>query len=383
MGLRSKSSKLAGCLLAQAPELNASSFRVAFRVDAGMEMGLGHVMRCLALADALHAKGASITFVSGRVPKGVQSMIAERGYDLHLLSAASLADNGDSLAHSHWLGRSQLSDAEETVSALSGTPCDWLIVDHYALDAKWEALSRAVANRVMAIDDLADRHHDADVLLDQNCYRGLETRYNGRVRDECVLLLGPTYALLRPEFARLRDATPSRDGVVRRILVLLGGVDPSNVTETVVRAIASLGPAAPAVDVVIGGEHPARVRIQALCAEFRFGYYVQTNEIARLMAAADLAVGATGATSWERCCLGLPTIGMTLAANQAPIAEALAMRGAILNLGDAAALSVNDIAAAIERLLGDPRRVAAMSTAAREVVDGSGAERVCHHLLAA
>lgn len=346
-------------------------------------MGLGHVMRCLALADALHAKGASIAFVTGRIPMGVQSIIAEHGYTSHLLPTGSLADNGDSLAHSHWLGRTQLSDAQQTISALSGTPCDWIIVDHYALDAEWEKAARSVANRVMAIDDLADRNHDADVLLDQNCYRGLETRYNGRVREECVLLLGPTYALLRPEFASLRDATPTRDGTVRRILVLLGGVDATNVTETVVRAIASLGSAAPAVDVVIGGEHPERARIVALCAEFGFECHVQTNEVARLMAAADLAVGATGATSWERCCLGLPTIGVSLAANQAPIAEALEMRGAILNLGDAAVLSVKDIAAAIESLLSDPRRVADMSTAARKVVDGSGAERVSQHLLAA
>lgn len=363
--------------------MSAISFRVAFRVDAGREIGLGHVMRCLALADALHSKGASITFVSARLPKRVQSIIAEHGYDSRLLSAGGSVDNGDALAHSHWLGRSQLADAEETVSALAGEPCDWLIVDHYALDAKWEAASRAVARRVMAIDDLADRDHDADVLLDQNCYRELESRYNGRVRDECVLLLGPTYALLRPEFAKLRDTATARDGVVRRILVLLGGVDASNMTEKVVCALATLGSAVPGVDVVIGADHPARGRVQRLCSELGFECYVQTNEVARLMATADLAIGATGATSWERCCLGLATVGMSLAANQAPIAEALAMRGAILNLGDAAALSANDIAIAVEGLIGDPYLVATMSTAARQVVDGGGAERVCNYLLAA
>jgi UDP-2,4-diacetamido-2,4,6-trideoxy-beta-L-altropyranose hydrolase len=362
--------------------LNGRRPSVAFRVDAGVEIGLGHLTRCATLADALSRRGAAITFVCRQIPPHMLELLAERGHLCEVLASGSDQDAPEELAHSNWLGTSQATDASDTAAAL-GQPADWLVVDHYGLDARWEVIARSAARRVLVIDDLADRSHDADALLDQNLYPDFPTRYDTLVREECALFLGPRYALLRPEFASLRESTPCRNGVVRRLLVLLGGVDSANFTETAVRAIYELRRGSLRVDVVVGATHPALDTIRALCAEFGYECHIQSRDVARLMAAADLTVGAAGATSWERCCLGLPAVGVTLAANQVPIAEALAAAGAIVNLGDARRLTVGTVAQALGQLILEPGRIMAMSVAARAVTDGHGTDRVCDYMLPA
>src|ERR1700722_12010817 len=169
---------------------------VAFRVDASSEIGDGHFFRCLTLADALHKCGWQIRFVSRNLPDEMSSMLADRGFALSRL------------------GTSPAEDAADTIRALSGSSWEWLIVDHYALDARWEAELRQCVESIAVIDDLADRAHDCDLLLDQNLYTDADRRYAGRVPARCRLMLGPIYALLREEFRAARRRIKSRDGEI-------------------------------------------------------------------------------------------------------------------------------------------------------------------------
>lgn len=289
---------------------------IAFRVDATKQIGTGHFMRCLTLADGLQKRGTHICFLSRELPMHLRGMLAAKGMEFIPLGTDANPLPSADLAHSHWLGVSQHQDAQASIEALSNQSWEWLVVDHYALDARWESTLRNIAGKIMAIDDLADRQHDCDVLLDQNHYRDMRTRYDGRVPEHCRLLLGPRYALLREEFRELRAQVKPRTGGVRRILMFFGGVDAGNYTGLAIQALSGLDIKGIEVDVVIGAQHPHRTEIEQACATRGYACHVQTSRMAGLMAAADLAIGAGGSAIWERCCLGLPALGICTAENQ-------------------------------------------------------------------
>ncbi len=291
--------------------------KIAFRVDASSQIGTGHFMRCLTLADGLKQRGARIRFVSRNLPAHLCDMLAAK--NMEYVSPASDAipspvNNG--LAHAHWLGTSQTQDAQATIQALSDQSWDWLIVDHYALDSRWESMLKQTAKKILVIDDIADRLHDCNILLDQNFYTDMNSRYIGKVSSECQLLLGPSYALLRDEFRQLHKQIKPRNEPVKRILVFFGGVDADNYTGHAIAALSKISIPDLDVDVVIGAQHPDREQIEAACAQHGFFCHVQTTRMAELMAAADLAIGAGGVATWERCCLGLPTLAICTADNQ-------------------------------------------------------------------
>lgn len=289
---------------------------VAFRVDASSKIGTGHLMRCLTLADALKQRGTNCRFVSRYLPDHLRSMLAAKGHEFTRLDSVPNDMALDELVYAHWLGVSQTQDATDTMQALSDRAWDWLIVDHYALDSRWESMLRQTADKILVIDDIADRQHDCDVLLDQNLYADMNTRYAGKVPPHCQLLLGPRYALLRDEFRQLREQVKMRTEPVKRALVFFGGVDADNYTARAIDALAGKDSHDWHVDVVIGAQHPHREQIEAACAEKRFVCHVQTSRMAELMAVADLAIGAGGSATWERCCLGLPALSICVADNQ-------------------------------------------------------------------
>lgn len=289
---------------------------IAIRVDASNQIGTGHFMRCMALADELRQIGARIRFVSRHLPEHLRSSLTAKGHEFMPLGGLQDGIEPDELAHAGWLGVSQSQDAADSIRALSDACWDWLVVDHYALDARWESKLRHTAKKILVIDDIADRQHDCDMLLDQNLYADMETRYIGKVPVRCQLLLGPRYALLRDEFRRLHEQIKPRTEPVRRVLVFFGGVDADDYTGCVIEALSEIGVSGLHVDVVIGAQHPCREQIKAACAQQGFICHVQTDKMAELMANADLAIGAGGAATWERCCLGLPTLVFCTADNQ-------------------------------------------------------------------
>lgn len=290
--------------------------KIAIRVDASSQIGTGHFMRCLTLADELKRCGVYVFFVSRGLPVHLRNMLAAKEMGFAALSEEIAEEQANGLAHSHWLGVSQARDAQDTISALSGQLWDWLVVDHYALDVRWESVLRGSVKNIMVIDDIADRQHDCDVLLDQNFYADMLTRYAGKVPEHCKLLLGPRYALLRDEFRKLREHVKLRTGDVNRILVFFGGVDADNYTGQTIEALSGIDVSGIHVDVVVGAQHPCCEQIKAACMQYGFMAHVQTSKMAELMAAADLAIGAGGTATWERCCLGLPALVFCTADNQ-------------------------------------------------------------------
>lgn len=350
--------------------------RVAIRCDAGGAIGTGHLMRCLTLADYLAARGAECSFVMRDRPDCGAGLVAERGHRITLLAAArELGQQGD-LAHADWLGASQADDACETRAAI-GTGWDWLVTDHYGIDFRWQGALRDTTRRILAIDDLADRQLDCDMLLDQNL-QVRPNRYAGRVGGDTLSLLGPDFALLRPAFAEVGSRTtprPLTDGA--RALVYFGGVDPDGATMLALRGIVAAERGL-AIDVVVGAGNPHREAI-AEWASVRPDVTVHQGgaDMPALMAEAALAFGASGATAWERCCLSLPTILITIAANQEPGAKALAEAGAAIWLGGIGEANVDAAAVTdtLRTLLEDPDAAARMAQRCRELCDGRGTER--------
>ena len=352
---------------------------IVFRTDATSQIGTGHFMRCLTLADGLKQHGAHIRFVSRKLPVHLRDMLTAKGMELVSLDSDASAAPIDELAHAHWLGTSQTQDAQASIQALSDRAWDWLIVDHYALDARWERAMRSSARQIMVIDDIADRQHDCDVLLDQNFYVDMQTRYTGKVPAHCQLLLGPRYALLRDEFQKLREQVKPRTGPVKRILVFFGGVDADNYTGRAIEALAEIGVKEMHVDVVIGAQHPCRAEIETNCSIQGFICHVQTDKMAELMAAADLAIGAGGSASWERCCLGLPSLSICVAANQQKLIADAAQEGLLY----APAIGT-DMAAVIKKhttaLLENPYLRRLISGKAMQAVEGRGVLRIIGNL---
>ncbi|OAF01231.1 hypothetical protein AYJ54_29595 [Bradyrhizobium centrolobii] len=356
--------------------------QAVFRVDASVEMGLGHLTRCLTLANALASSGVRSRFLMRSHAGGLAHLVEGSGHAVQLLPDPSApAPETDDRAgpHAHWLPTTWRQDAEQTRSALAEIgPAEWLIVDHYALDARWERACRREGLRILAIDDLADRDHDCEMLLDQNLVLHMKTRYRDRVSAGCVQLLGPGYALLRPEFAAQRRLRAQRDGRIGRILICFGGSDPTNETAKALQAIGSLAMSRLAVDVVIGQTNPHADSVEALCRGVpNVELYRGANNIAELMRRADLSVGAGGVMSWERCCLGLPAVVVHIAANQIGTLAALADAGAVLYLGSAASVSAETLGHALRSLLDDSARAVALGKAAFALVDGEGSGRVC------
>lgn len=345
---------------------------VVFRTDASIEIGTGHVMRCLTLANALKAKGVTCEFVC-RLHKGnLVDFITDSGFLVHALPEGPVAP---SATHADWLGTSWQQDAAQTQAALNHAKPDWLIVDHYALDAHWETAMHAHCGRKMVIDDLADRPHECDLLLDQNLGRQ-KADYAALVNSDCHLLIGPSFALLRPEFAALRAQSLSRrrDTGMQNILITMGGVDQNNVTNKVLEALKACAlPEDMRLTVVMGLHAPwlAAIREEAKAMPWQTEVKVNVSNMAQLMANSDLAIGAAGSTSWERCCLGLPSITLVLAENQRKIASKLSELGAAYLVQ-----SEQEIPSAAVELFANLEKIQGLSDFSSQLVDGFGLQRV-------
>ncbi len=337
-------------------------------------------MRCLTLANALKQRGVRTRFVSRHLPAYFRDMLIEKGHELALLDGTQNDAALDELAHARWLGVGQTQDAADSIRVLSSDrTLDWLIVDHYALDFRWESMLRRTANKILVIDDIADRQHDCDVLLDQNLYADMQTRYTGKVPTHCRLLLGPRYALLGDEFRRLHDQIKPRSGPVKRVLVFFGGIDADNYTGHAIEALSELDISDLHVDVVIGEQHPVRERIEVDCARLGFICHIQTDKMAELMAAADLAIGAGGSASWERCCLGLPTLTLCVADNQHEQITAAASE-CLLYAPELEGELISAIGRHMSALMENGRLRQVLARAGMQAVNGRGALRVIRSL---
>jgi UDP-2,4-diacetamido-2,4,6-trideoxy-beta-L-altropyranose hydrolase len=328
--------------------------RVTIRADASVAIGSGHVMRCLTLARALRDQGTTVEFVSRLLDGNLCDFIESCGFAMHRLSGAMAAD---------WK-----RDADETRHAVNAVQ-DWLVVDHYGLDADWERQMRGCAKRILVIDDLANRRHDCEILLDQNYYPRPQDRYDGKVPPSCQLLLGPQYVLLAPQFEKEASSPRSRDGKLRRVLVFFGGSDPTRETGKALDAIEILAWSDVNFDVVVGAGNPQKELIESRCAELsNTAYYCQTQDMARLCSLADVALGAGGSANWERFKLGLPSIVVVTAENQRETVEALAAGKYIHLLGWHDEINAERMAEALAQMSKQPSVVRRLGKRALELM---------------
>jgi UDP-2,4-diacetamido-2,4,6-trideoxy-beta-L-altropyranose hydrolase len=353
--------------------------QIAFRTDASVQIGIGHVMRCLTLADGLLKHGAQCTFICRPHDGHLLDLIAQRGHQSVTLPRLTLATGQlpNDLAHSAWLGTDWQTDANDTIEALGNEQIDWLVVDHYAIDNRWEECLRPYCQKIMIIDDLADRKHDCDVLLDQNLGRKVED-YSSLLNQQTAIFTGPQYALLRPEFALLRSQSLARRGEpqFKRLLITMGGIDKDNITGQVLEALnACTLPSDLNITVVMGSNAPFLDAIVKNAAQMQcpVQVLVGVSNMAQLMSDSDLCIGAAGGTSWERCCLGLPTLLIVLAENQKSGAYALEQSGSALILR-----KLKDVQQILEDqgLITTMGYLKNMCQAAARVTDGKGAQRI-------
>lgn len=341
---------------------------IVIRVDASNLIGRGHAMRCLSLADGLRAWGSEPYFICREMSGDLIALLQARHYRVYSFK------EGD--------------DAEQTLTILQeiNRDCDeiTLIVDHYNLEIAWEQKIRIAVSQLIVLDDLANRQHDCNLLIDPSLDRK-ESDYKNLVPENARLLLGPSYALLSNTYSSLRYsalAHRNQTDSIKRLIVSMGGTDPDNATTLIMDAL-FLVKTVLSIDVVVSSTWPQlqALKEKASHLHHKMHFHVDMPNLAELMLAADLAIGAGGVTAYERCCLGLPTIMIAIADNQHHNARTLQHKKATLFLGDASALHKKEIANAVNALIHNPLEWKSMSRAAATVCDGYGVNRVVSQLL--
>jgi UDP-2,4-diacetamido-2,4,6-trideoxy-beta-L-altropyranose hydrolase len=347
---------------------------VVFRVDAANHIGSGHVVRCITLAkELLRILDVKVTFFCRDFDGNLISFISSHGFKVKVLSYGS--EEFQSSDYNSFLRASYDDDAKATIELLSqnfSRGVDWLIIDHYGIDEKWEELLKPYCHNMMCIDDLNNRKHSCDLILDQNYTASKKQRYSD---SNAQKLIGPKYALLRDEF-RLLDI-PEYSERERKILVFFGGVDINNETLKALKGIDSLGFKGTYVDVILGQSNPHIAEIEAYCSDReQFKVYIQISDMAKRMSESRLFVGAGGSTALERACCGLPSIVTAVASNQIESSESLDIIGVHHYLGVAETLTPTDYAQAVQSLIESDIDLFEMAESALDLVDGQGVIRV-------
>lgn len=344
---------------------------IAFRVDSSFIIGTGHVMRCLTLANSLKDLGHECIFICRDFDGNLNYYITSLGYKVVELSHEIEPIKDD---YSSWLGTSYLQDIEDCQNGIKDKSIDWLMIDHYGIDIVWEQKMRPFVNNIFVIDDLANRKHDCDILLDQNYVSNMENRYDELVPNSCKKLIGPTYTLLRKEFSQTKKARFIREP--NRILVFFGGSDPTNETEKAIHLLTNIPFLEKwQIDVIVSNSNPNRFKIKELCNQYpTINYHCQIENMAEMMAKASFGIMATGSTTWERFCMGLPAITTIVAENQMEIAKSLSKLEIDTILHSITELNEEVISKFIDNIEVKRDRMI-------EMVDGYGAFRATAHIV--
>ncbi len=345
--------------------------KIAFRVDSSIHMGFGHVMRCLTLAKALASKKTIILFICRKQEGDLISYIKSEGFQVF-----QLPEINNRSKKLRFLGTSQLQDAEDCSDVLEKFLPDLLIVDHYSIDFNWQKQLKNKFEKLMVIDDLANRKHSADFILDQN-FGSNELKYKSLVPKNCMQLIGPNYALLRDEFLHLRKKSllKRRKFKLNKILINMGGTDTNNYTYKILELIQNFKSLSKLkIIVAISSKCHNLTQIKKLSSiNKQILLKVDSKNIAELMYQADLAIGASGSSTWERCCLGIPSIQFILAENQKSLAQALSDINAIK--------LVYDLKEIPELLENAEKWAHELIKNSINIVDGKGASRVAKIIL--
>ncbi|MEM7718482.1 MAG: UDP-2,4-diacetamido-2,4,6-trideoxy-beta-L-altropyranose hydrolase [Pseudomonadota bacterium] len=352
--------------------------RIAFRADGGGKIGAGHIMRCVTLANALSDQGVDCHFLASPGLGALRDAICSAGHTLHdvCVAAHTTPDPGTPLFHASWLRHSQKADAAACASILQAVSPGWLVLDHYALDARWQRTVAPLIERQMSIDDLADRKLISDLHVDPNPLNRHTLESAGILPAGSQLLLGCDYALLRPEFTERRMLRDVRQTNLK-LLIMMGGVDQKGITARILQVLAhspSILELIGEVHVILGAASQNQPDVEQCAAEMPCEVRVLRNpgNIGALMAEADLCIGAAGGSAWERCAMGLPSLAVVLAENQTAIAKFLSKKGASFMVEIVEDARFLDTFRALCRA--ESRQ--AMRDNAMKLVDGKGTDRV-------
>lgn len=349
--------------------------KVVIRVDASLTIGTGHVMRCLTLADGLRENGVTVTFICREHNGNLIEYIEKKGFYCYRLAQSIEVFEPDELYHSSWLGCTQIKDARLCEPLIASIMPEWLVVDHYALDYRWHDALNPYYKKLMVIDDLADRKLSADLVLNQN-YGADASNYRDLVHINCQLLIGLEFALLRQEFVQCRSESLRRRYVEpepHTLIITLGGVDEMNVISSVlgifddVQLLTNWH-----IKIVVGKNYPHLETLRQQITNMSHRHIkllVGISNMAEEMTESDLAIGAAGTTTWERCCLGLPSIQLALAFNQESVARKLDENNIVLMAKD-----VNEVKRNISYLNSD--HLKDLSQRSARICDGFGLARV-------
>lgn len=343
-----------------------SAGRLAIRADADATIGAGHVMRCLALAQAWKRSAGEVTFLFAGEPPPISTRLRSEGMAVESLSCV----------------RGGADDAFQTVARCRAIGPEWIVVDGYPFDAAYYEALKQSGLGLLAIDDYAHAgRYRVDFVLNQNVY-ATPSLYPAR-GEETELLLGARYLLLREEFLEWTNWQRNHPTVARRVLVTLGGGDTITTMLMVIDGLIEVGRQDLEVKLLCGHLNPNRASIAkaAEVAPFHLEVASATDDMPSLMAWADLGISAGGSTCWEMAFMGLPALALILADNQQPVVRELDRQGVVISLASPGESTRDDLARNARALLADPSRRAAMSRSGRALVDGQGASRVVNKLL--
>jgi UDP-2,4-diacetamido-2,4,6-trideoxy-beta-L-altropyranose hydrolase len=350
--------------------------RVLIRSDASPTIGSGHIARLLPLARTLRKQGSHVAFACRLLPGHRLDALAGEGFETFALPDRYPDEDPQQAIESMLPWQ---ADIDALAQALEDQPSfDWIIVDHYGLDHRWQSAARRWAPRIAVVDDLATRTYDADLLLNQNL-SGTPEAYASLLPRDCQTLLGPRFAMLRDEFSCAAIGIKPQ---AKRVLVNFGGFDAAMQTHHAMLAMADFHELE--VDFVAGADNPAWEQMQALVADrpnWRLHSFV--SDFYRLMTEADLFVGAGGGTSWERAVLGLPTICIAVSNNQQANGDVMAAAGAHVYLGPREQVSVEQLRQAVGFVTDNQGLRQSLAEHSRRLVDGRGAQRVAAALAGA
>lgn len=343
----------------------------AFRVDSSTRIGTGHLVRCLTLANRFKSRGEESIFLCQHLDGEMTSQVESAGFEvLHIDSNKADQKSLES------------RDAFETLRLLGKRSASRIVVDHYDLSLEWEESVTPHVDSVVVIDDLTDRQHRCDLLLNQNLVHSNDLSNSRKFTGASRTLLGPKFALLQPEYALFRTARPTGSSRVGSISVFMGGSDPDNVTELVVRSLVGMELVDVNVDVVVGNVNPNHARLRSMFEnQPSINFHTNLSSLAPLLAMSDIAIGAGGTSNWERMCIGVPPIVIDIADNQRQICVDLAKAGLIEHIGSSDSISTADIQDAVQRFLTQSGLRRQYSLQGQITVDGLGADRVTEALL--
>ncbi|MFX0195111.1 MAG: UDP-2,4-diacetamido-2,4,6-trideoxy-beta-L-altropyranose hydrolase [Candidatus Hodarchaeota archaeon] len=338
---------------------------LVIRADANARMGIGHFMRCLALAQGWKAQGGKVTFITACQSEGLLQRLREEGFDIHLL-IDSYPDT---------------SDWDYTRDVLAAHPSAWVGLDGYHFDEAYHQQVKEAGHRLLVIDDMAHlKLYYADIVLNQNlCADQLPYLCEPDTR----LLLGTRYVLLRREFIGWRGRKREIPKVARQVLVTLGGGDPENITLKVIQVLQETDVAGLEAIVVVGASNPHDAILEAAAGRSRIPIRLirDARNMPELMAWADAAVSTAGTVIWELAWMGVPAVLLAQADNQRRLAEEVHRAGAAVNLGWAHRINMSELAEKLGKFLRDSETLEMMLQQMKTLVDGEGVSRVMMHMM--